>query len=399
MELSIIRQANHGSSPDSFDDDPSAPKEPKTFRVRGVPRNWNLNQLQIFLRESVSFSPLNVMSLAPEVHGRTQSATIVFPDQQPPRELKSWRIPFLAEGQPQNRQRRILELDTEFLGMTTFYDPRPGQYNVDIVAISGLGGHAIASFKEKGGDHMWIRDSLPVDIPTARIMVYGYRSNVAGSKSMQNLEDLATSFYTALLPLADCDVMRPIILIAHGLGGLIVKQALVILSESKNETLLKLSRAVCGIAFFGVPHHGMAISSLVPMIGNRPNRFLVESLNFNNSQILSTLHRAFHHALDGEGEAQIVCFYETELSPTAIKDKDGAWKMTGPETVLVSKVSATHCRPWEEGPEYICSVARSHSSMVRFGLHDDEYEKVRARIKEMTRTARIRQPSSNNKGT
>jgi hypothetical protein len=104
-----------------------------------------------------------------------------------------------------------------------------------IVAISGLGGHAFGSFKERGGDHMWLRDTLPFDLtshltsdsagrPMARVMTYGYESTVAESRSIQNLEDLATSFHTSLLPLAAGPKNKPIIFVAHSLGGLVVKQ-------------------------------------------------------------------------------------------------------------------------------------------------------------------------------
>lgn len=78
---------------------------------------------------------------------------------------------------------------------------------------------------------MWLRDSLPDDvtsaetgIPMARVMIYGYESGVVQSQSVQNLEDLGTSFHASLLPLARRRPMRPIILLAHSLGGLIVKQ-------------------------------------------------------------------------------------------------------------------------------------------------------------------------------
>jgi protein SERAC1 len=79
---------------------------------------------------------------------------------------------------------------------------------------------------------MWLRDSLPYDLtgentghPMARVMTYGYESGVAQSKNMQNLEDLATSFHSSLLGLVGgTSAVRPLILIAHSLGGLIVKQ-------------------------------------------------------------------------------------------------------------------------------------------------------------------------------
>jgi len=59
----------------------------------------------------------------------------------------------------------------------------------------------------------------------ARVMTYGYESAVARSKNMQNLEDLATSLHNSLLALVTTPTVRPLILVAHSLGGLIVKQA------------------------------------------------------------------------------------------------------------------------------------------------------------------------------
>lgn len=102
---------------------------------------------------------------------------------------------------------------------------------LSIVALSGLGGHAFGSFKERGGTYMWLRDSLPYDLtrqdtgrPMARVTTYGYESAVAGSKNIQNLEDLATSFHHSLSALVSGPIVKPIVLVAHSLGGLIVKQ-------------------------------------------------------------------------------------------------------------------------------------------------------------------------------
>lgn len=71
-----------------------------------------------------------------------------------------------------------------------------------------------------------------------------------------------------------------------------------------------------GVVFFGVPHDGMNIESLVAMVGNGRNRALVESLSQINSQILTDLRRRFENALGPEGQTEVFCFYETEESPT-----------------------------------------------------------------------------------
>src|SRR4051812_45460389 len=92
---------------------------------------------------------------------------------------------------------------------------------------------------------------------------------------------------------------------------------MITLSKSENEDDVRLLRSVYGIVFFGVPHDGMDTSSLIPMVGDGPNRFLIESISRINSQILSIQQREFHIALGAEHGSEIVCFYETVESPTA----------------------------------------------------------------------------------
>ncbi|KAH0495096.1 hypothetical protein TgHK011_008666 [Trichoderma gracile] len=103
--------------------------------------------------------------------------------------------------------------------------------SISIVALSGLGHHAFGAFTDKSGTHMWLRDSLPWHLvsessgkPMARVMIYGYESAIAGSKSMQNIEDLATTFHSSLYALAADPARRRIMFIGHSFGGLVIKQ-------------------------------------------------------------------------------------------------------------------------------------------------------------------------------
>ncbi|KAL5610516.1 hypothetical protein FOBRF1_006633 [Fusarium oxysporum] len=374
------------------------PNNGRTFRVRGVPLEWDADRLESFLADHECSPGPVVRSLATEIHGRSQSATVTFQNVSHhlqavhTGQTRSVLLPKSSGNQPSRPQ--YLVLDHDFFGITTLYVPPLDDHKVDVIAISGLGGHAFGSFKERGGDYMWLRDSLPYDIsnedtddPMARVMIYGYESGVTNSNSFQNLEDLATSFHSSLRVLANSPTTRSIILVAHSLGGLIIKQALISLSKSKNEDDIRLIRAVYGILFFGVPHDGMDIGSLIPMVGDGTNRFLIESIGHINSQILNIQQREFHAALGEEGDSEIVCFYETEKSPTARKDENGDWSMLGPRTCLVTKSSATHCRIWESGTEHICAIARTHSAMVKFGPHDHEYDNVCERLKGLARRA------------
>ena len=162
---------------------------------------------------------------------------------------------------------------------------------------------------------MWLSDSLPRDMPTARVLIYGYESGLQDSSSFAGLDDLASSLRLEIRRLLRSGEQR-LVLLGHSLGGLLVKEALVQLAESDLERS-QIGR-IFGAIFFGVPNNGMDIESLIPIVNDQPNRFLLESLNTINSQVLRLQERSFARFLD-QTALEMFCFYETRLSPTAAK--------------------------------------------------------------------------------
>lgn len=69
---------------------------------------------------------------------------------------------------------------------------------------------------------MWLRGLLANDLRTARILVYGYDTSLENSRSFQNLTDLGKAFHAGLRNIGV--ERRPIILIGHSLGGLVIKE-------------------------------------------------------------------------------------------------------------------------------------------------------------------------------
>jgi hypothetical protein len=94
-------------------------------------------------------------------------------------------------------------------------------------------------------------------------------------------------------------------------------QAIVKLKEEMDEKDASILDSTSGFLFFGVPHQGMAIESLVPLVRENPNRSLLESLN-KNSALLQRLEKEFSNAFDARCP-QIISFYETGESPTAVE--------------------------------------------------------------------------------
>ena len=227
-----------------------------TFRARGVPLEWSGERLRSFFADQPSYDDPTVHSLANEINGHSKTGTVTFHGA--PFQLrtlpkgKPWFILLPRQDNSHAKRPQYIALDRDFLGISTLYAPPPQDHRVEsvaktklafvvywvltflassVIAISGLGGHAFGSFKQRGRGYMWLRDAIPYDVtcestenPMARVMIYGYESGVPQSKKIQNLEDLGTSFRDSLLPLANSPTTKPIILVAHSLGGLIAKE-------------------------------------------------------------------------------------------------------------------------------------------------------------------------------
>ncbi|EXL92970.1 ankyrin repeat-containing domain protein [Fusarium oxysporum II5] len=346
----------------------------KNFRVRGIPLEYETrSEVCSLIQKTLALEPNaspTVYSLALSPTDRNSKiATLSFPtipDCLSDRSKVEWNFN-LSEDENIDFG-RSLAFDTHFTGFTPFHRASDADCHIDVIAVCGLGGHALGSFKEKDGRFVWLRDALPSDIPNARILTYGYNSQLVGSESFQSLTDLGRTLQVDLEGIHDLNQARSILFIGHSLGGLVIKETVRLLKDEPLEPDLSLLNAVSGFAFFGVPHRGLAVECLVPLVKDNPNRALLESLN-KNSSLLEHLQNEFGK-ISKVRSLFIVSFYETERSPTAVWI-NGKWEMSGSSEVLVEVFSAT-CGCQKQHP-----INRNHSEMVKYsGVHDQLYRRV-----------------------
>lgn len=105
----------------------------RVYRIRSVPCDWNRDDLRTFLVGHVSADPI-VRSLAQEIHGRSQTATVSFQSdslQLQEHFTKSfWKIPLSSlPNQPTRASNLVLYCD--FNGITTLYAPCLQDHHVE----------------------------------------------------------------------------------------------------------------------------------------------------------------------------------------------------------------------------------------------------------------------------
>jgi len=181
-----------------------------TYRVSQIPSQLSKTSLQNLLCPG-NPSGVYVGSLAAAADYMDtklyQVATVRFQENQSPFTGKRPDKPTVHTFKQDQKDVRLI-VDIGFIGLTTLASPMLSQdvtveyvshsylchrplliLNISIVAVTGLGGHGFGSWKERGGEFMWLRDALPHDFPNARILTFGYDSHLQDSSSFASISD------------------------------------------------------------------------------------------------------------------------------------------------------------------------------------------------------------------
>ena len=161
---------------------------------------------------------------------------------------------------------------------------------------------------------------MPPCRPGTRFVLYGYDTKLVGSDSFQTIKDLAGTLVLSLRANGWASPMtKPIVFLAHSLGGVILKQALVMMAgagEMEKHILLMVK----GAMFFGVPSKGMITSHLLAMVSNQPNQILVKDLS-ESSKYLVQLEKQFR-GISLMRKLKLIWAFETKQSVTAVVSRE-----------------------------------------------------------------------------
>ncbi|KAF8064905.1 hypothetical protein FPV67DRAFT_1500662 [Lyophyllum atratum] len=254
---------------------------------------------------------------------------------------------------------------------------------VDIVAIHGLNGDRDAAWTHSGSGVLWLRDLLPSEIGTARILTYGYDANTTGDRSThQTAQRHAEDFLAKLAIFREKTNTRerPIVFVVHSLGGIILKQALFHAypagpSHLSDHKAIQVSTS--GIIFLGTPHQGakgVSLGLIVLQIQSfyySTSSGVLENLA-PDSEFLETQQAHFTSISE---RIDVKFFYEAHATRLP----------GGRQIMLVPRSSAVV--PGVRDAEAI-AINKDHSGMSKFASSgDDDFQTVLESLRVMVKKA------------
>ncbi|KAI1429343.1 hypothetical protein F5Y12DRAFT_482024 [Xylaria sp. FL1777] len=252
--------------------------------------------------------------------------------------------------------------------------PRPNQgvsneIEVDIVAVHGLGSNVDWSWvwQDKKGHRPpvhWLKDlnMLPRVVPHARIIVYNYESRWHANAPTTRLELCGEELVKSLHNFRTDAQERPIVFIAHSLGGLVVLYGL--LYADRTEHLQYLPASTVGFAPLGTPFRGTKMQSLAKnvawlMAPMGSHDGIITELEQDSKHLADEVH-AFGK-LRNKLNIPTTCFFELYSSDYGKKIGLAGWA----QAKVVEEESA-HIPGWERVQLYA-----DHFQLNKFSGPDD----------------------------
>jgi len=254
--------------------------------------------------------------------------------------------------------------------------------DLDIIFVHGLMGDPYKTWEKDGV--FWPKQLLGAVLPNARIITYGYDADVVRLFSavstntiFAHSRGLIKAIHRSVSGQAD---KRPIMFVAHSLGGILVKDGLHWAKEQRDySNVYEVFRRTKGILFLGTPHRGAyggyadfgkLLQRLTSIFLHENNHHLLSSLK-SDSETLERLSESFARMLNDR--SFIVHSFVEELPMTNIKGIG----------LVVDKNSGYIGVPQEEKD----TIHADHLGMVKFAsTQDPGYVKVLGAIQDCYKT-------------
>lgn len=215
---------------------------------------------------------------------------------------------------------------------------------VDVIFVHGLSGDAKATWDCGGTDGYW-PVWLAKDIPNCNIFSLGYGAAVYEKLAKQEM-DMFERAENILEYFAGKTIgQRPIVFVAHSLGGILTKMILRASVDSEDEDWVAVSLATQLVIFLSTPHTGASIARVIDAIPGSSRHIKMLANEFG---MLQDLNKAYRRFANSRADLVTKVYYEkhaTMKSVLVVSRESADPGVAGPEPVAVDRDHFTICKP------------------------------------------------------
>ena len=208
----------------------------------------------------------------------------------------------------------------------------------------------------------WPRDLVRHTVPKARVLTYGYdihtRHELGPVVNGNILYDIAWNLLVALEAGRWVEPSRPVLFVAHGLGGIVVKEMLRRSSDChrRQPHLRSVFESTVGIMFFGTAHDGTDPRNPLQDIAEKA----IKAAGFSvNEQVVKTLLPSTEHLRELRAEFGAIAHernlilhsFQEQLGVTLLGDYKASG-LISPATLLIRSAGRRGYIILSEPPEY-----------------------------------------------
>ncbi|KAK7993265.1 hypothetical protein PG989_006646 [Apiospora arundinis] len=227
--------------------------------------------------------------------------------------------------------------------------------------------------------YYWPREALPKFCPGARILTWGYDSHVTkgfnGPVNKSSVYQHGKDLLYGLRRLGSAP--RPMIIVAHSLGGIVTKEMLALSQNSSEDRIKAIVETMEAVVFLGTPHRGSPMAKL----GDSVSR-IVSSLGFDTSSVLLDTLGLKTSDLQRSQEAFSAVWHNNSLRVKTFQEGQGLMgAKIGP---LNDKVVDDISSSLGDEREHAEVLNANHRDMCRFsGPRDPELVKIMAELADI----------------
>ncbi|KAI1768968.1 hypothetical protein GGR53DRAFT_461757 [Hypoxylon sp. FL1150] len=300
------------------------------------------------------------------------------PSSLPANSLRLDRVGRSSSSTLDSREKVLVRADGR--GPLVLYDGAHGDEGIDIVFVHGLFGARMGAWTKSGT--CYPRDLLGQDIPGVRVIAWGWFGTLSGNGTFSEQAEALLADIARIRT----GTNRPIVFVGHGLGGLVVKEALNTAAMSRiygaHVELGNVYPRTIGCIFLGTPHvrsgkrslgECLATAALLSPVAPSPQllRMLKES-----DKVFENQHATF---LMISRDIRVVCVREKlpstiAVSPELARDVTGMeLQKGGTMQMMVPRDSAAY-----EGFNVTRhDMTATHLDLARFRSRDEpEYSRM-----------------------